>query len=204
MPQHCLICNTSFNHWNNSPYVTHAVSHVAAKLVDSSYFGDQHTASIGYWYCKICGFRFTNRDKLQVHLMEQHKDMICYCIEPLFSKNESGECVFIQEYVDSALQRLLASFCTANPERPPDSELQRCTWGKFADLEKTETEECCICLTGLNLRPCVDLMSCRHKLHGRCLKEFVESGGDSCPICRVEFDEDLYDYECPDDPEFVL
>ncbi|WP_404831051.1 RING finger protein [Endozoicomonas euniceicola] len=208
MRKHCLICNITFDYWNNLPYLNHVLSHVAAKLVDGSYFGDQHTASIGYWYCKICGFRFSNRDKLQDHLMEQHEKMIHFCTDPFCNKNESGEAVLIEEYVDMAFQRLLASFCTADPERPPDSELKEYTWGicNYSKcLTKIETERCPICLTGLYLRPFRILRNCKHELHRRCLRGLIESGARNCPVCRAEMGEheDAF-YKYPDDPVFVL
>ena len=203
MPQHCLICNIVFTHWNNRPYRTHVLAHVAAKLVDSSYFVNEKTA-LSYWYCKICGFRYSNRDKLHAHLMEEHKDMIGHCTtEWSRNKNESGEVFFIEKYADMGLKRLLASFCIADPEHPPDSELKQYTWRKF-DFSGMD-EVCPICLVGLQLRSVRSLHNCHHKLHGRCLKELVESGARQCPICRAELHRyDGGDYEYPDDPEFIL
>ncbi|UYM17409.1 RING finger protein [Endozoicomonas euniceicola] len=140
--------------------------------------------------------------------MEQHKDMIRFCIDPFCNKNESGEALFIKEYVDTASQRLLASFCTADPERPPDSELKEYTWGKtnyHGYFSSMETDMCPICLTGLYLRPHRSLHNCHHRLHDRCLKMLVESGARHCPVCRAEMhNADGANYEYPDDPEFVL
>ena len=206
--QHCLICNLTFTHWNNRPYCTHVLGHVATKLVDRSYFVNTETA-FSYWYCQICGFKFSDRDKLHDHLMEQHEDMFEYCTTEWHrNKNENGEAVFIEEYADMGLKRLLASFCIADPERPPDSELKLCTWGRInynGSFLRIETEVCPICLGGLTLRPRRQLLNCHHTLHAKCLKDLVKSGQRHCPICRVEMDKyDGANYEYPDDPELIL
>ncbi|UYM17411.1 RING finger domain-containing protein [Endozoicomonas euniceicola] len=135
--------------------------------------------------------------------MEQHKDMIRFCTNPFCNKNESGEAFFIEEYADMGLKKLLALFYLADPERPPDSELKEYTWGQY-DFSRID-EVCPICLTGLYLRSHRSLENCKHRLHGRCLKELVESGARHCPVCRAEMHRsDGANYEYPDDPEFVL
>ena len=202
MPQHCLICNMVFTHWNNRPYRTHVLAHVAAKLVDGSYFVNTKTA-LSYWYCKICGFKYSDRDKLHAHLMEQHKDMIGHCTTEWYrNKNESGEAFFIEEYADMGLNRLLRAFNLANPERPPDSELKQFTWGQF---DFSRMDPCPICLEGMQLREPGFLENCKHRFHARCLKELVKSGATHCPVCRVKLHRnDGANYQYPDDPDFIL
>ena len=207
--KHCLICPITFSTAVYREYTIHVISHVAAKLVDSSYFVNEKTTS-SYWYCQICGFRFSDRDKVQDHLMEQHKDLLQYCTKPFckIKMNESGDIAFTKEYLDMSLKKLLASFCTADPENPPDSELKEYTWGKdnyhnyFTNIE---TELCPICLTGLHLRPFSPISKCGHHLHSRCLKGLVDSGGRNCPVCRAEFSKyEGSNYDSPNDPVFVL
>ncbi|MDB4345583.1 hypothetical protein OAA43_00745 [bacterium] len=51
-------------------------------------------------------------------------------------------------------------------------------------LEKTTQPECSICLGEENLNK---TLSCGHKFHSKCIKDWYNKGSKTCPICRAEF-----------------
>ena len=56
-------------------------------------------------------------------------------------------------------------------------------------LEKTMKPECSICLGEENLNK---TLSCGHKFHSKCIKEWREKGSNTCPICRAEISTSKY------------
>jgi len=57
--------------------------------------------------------------------------------------------------------------------------------------EEKLSEECSVCCEVLNnyscdMGPALRLTGCHHGFHVRCMREWMESGGDSCPLCRSD------------------
>lgn len=48
--------------------------------------------------------------------------------------------------------------------------------------------ECVICLTAYEQEDCVTQLKCSesHYFHADCIAQWVRSGKNSCPICRVQ------------------
>ena len=45
-------------------------------------------------------------------------------------------------------------------------------------------EECCICLSPLQKYKNILLSGCAHKLHYQCVKSWLSTGNDTCPLCQ--------------------
>jgi|TARA_Y100000992_G_scaffold302599_1_gene277602 hypothetical protein len=52
-------------------------------------------------------------------------------------------------------------------------------------LDKIEKDECCICLGEKNLNK---TLSCKHIFHDSCIKEWMNRGNLTCPMCRKIID----------------
>lgn len=48
-------------------------------------------------------------------------------------------------------------------------------------LDKLQKDECSICLGEKNLNK---KLSCQHRFHDSCIKEWINRGNSTCPICR--------------------
>jgi hypothetical protein len=63
------------------------------------------------------------------------------------------------------------------------AECQQRDWPKHSQTEW----QCPICL---NCDDCLRTsLACKHQFHTKCFKEFVSSGGRTCPLCRAQFTE---------------
>ncbi|KAI4963869.1 hypothetical protein ZWY2020_012442 [Hordeum vulgare] len=51
------------------------------------------------------------------------------------------------------------------------------------DLDGAETDDCAICLGGLGAEPAVELPTCEHAFHRRCISTWF-SKTTTCPMCR--------------------
>jgi hypothetical protein len=60
-------------------------------------------------------------------------------------------------------------------------------------LDKLEKEECSICLGEENLNK---KLKCGHIFHDKCIKEWIEKGSSTCPVCRATIEQDNYLRRC--------
>ena len=45
------------------------------------------------------------------------------------------------------------------------------------------SDECCICLSPLRKYKKIYLSGCAHKLHYKCVKSWLSTGNNTCPLC---------------------
>jgi len=60
-------------------------------------------------------------------------------------------------------------------------------------LDKLEKEECSVCLGEENLNK---KLVCGHVFHAKCIKEWIEKGSSTCPVCRATIDSNKYLKSC--------
>jgi hypothetical protein len=64
-----------------------------------------------------------------------------------------------------------------------------CKNGLNCHLHNNETESCSICLNPARKTRGVKDLRCGHRFHKKCINEWVEKGGNTCPMCRKSIDE---------------
>ena len=54
------------------------------------------------------------------------------------------------------------------------------------------TMNCAICLNGMRKTRHTRELKCGHCFHSTCFSKWEQSGGETCPLCREEFNKPLY------------
>ena len=52
--------------------------------------------------------------------------------------------------------------------------------------------ECSICLNPVRYTRKSKQLECGHLYHGACIDEWISAGGNTCPMCRTQFDRPTY------------
>ena len=70
-----------------------------------------------------------------------------------------------------------------NPLSPILSNNNDFSFSNIVVNNKKNSNECCICLEPFGYKKTIQLNGCKHKMHYKCVKEWLENS-DDCPLCR--------------------
>lgn len=79
------------------------------------------------------------------------------------------------------------SFCNS-----VTSQGKPCKNGPNCHLHCNEPESCSICLNPARKTRGVKDLRCGHRFHKKCINEWSNRGGNTCPMCRKTIDESKY------------
>ena len=75
------------------------------------------------------------------------------------------------------------SFCNSMTDQG-----KPCKNGLKCHLHSNEIESCSICLNPARKTRGVKDLKCGHRFHKKCINDWMEKGGNTCPMCRHNID----------------
>lgn len=69
---------------------------------------------------------------------------------------------------------------------------KRCKNGLNCHLHNNEIETCSICLNPARKTRGVKDLQCGHRFHKKCISDWSNKGGHTCPLCRKPFDDSKF------------